>query len=312
MNHTEPDWGLYRTFLAVMAEGSLSGAARALGLTQPTVGRHIDALEQGLSLSLFTRSQNGFSPTEAAFALQSYAQTLASTSAALLRAASSIGRGEGQEIQGRVRITAAEVVGVEVLPPILARLHEQHPGIVVELGISNRIENLIRRDADIAIRMQRPEQDVLIARRVGVIELGLHAHRDYLKRRGKPRSWDDLAGHSLIGVERENAFTRSISARLAGVARAHIALRSDNDLLHLGAIRAGLGLGICQVGAARRYPGVERVLPGLLSIELETWIAMHENLRSNPACSATFTTLAEGLEDYIRGAAAPEEPRKKA
>jgi DNA-binding transcriptional LysR family regulator len=301
MTLTEPNWDLYRSFLAVLREGSLSGAARALGLTQPTVGRHIDALEQALGLSLFTRSQSGFIATDAACALQGHAEELASASSALLRAASGMGRGEDAQIQGTVRVTASEVISVEVLPAILVGLRASHPGITIELAVSNRIENLLRRDADIAVRMQRPEQDVLVARRIGNIELGFHARRDYLERHGTPRTWEDMARHALIGIDRETAFTRKLQPLLGGLAANTYALRSDSDLVHLASIRAGLGIGICQARLAQRDPGLVRVIPDLLTIPLDTWLAMHENLRSNPACTAVYAALGDALADYANG-----------
>lgn len=301
MTIAEPNWDLYRSFLSVLKEGSLSGAARALGLTQPTVGRHIDALEQALGLSLFTRSQAGFIATDAAHALLPYAETLASASSALLRAASGMGPGADAQISGTVRVTASEVVSVEVLPPLLAKLRDTHPGITIQLAVSNRIENLLRRDADIAVRMQRPEQDVLVARRVGNIELGFHAHRRYLERHGTPQNWEEMAQHALLGIDSENAFTRKLQPLLGDLAASHFALRSDSDLVHLASIRAGLGIGICQVRLAARDPDMVRLVPDLFNIPLETWLAMHENLRSNPACAAVYTALAAGLEDYING-----------
>jgi len=301
MTIAEPNWDLYRSYLAVLREGSLSGAARALGLTQPTVGRHIDALEQALGLSLFTRSQSGFIATDAGYALQGHAEALASASSALLRAASGLGRGADAQIQGTVRVTASEVISVEVLPAILVRLRESHPGITIELTVSNRIENLLRRDADIAVRMQRPEQDVLVARRIGNIELGFHARRDYLEHHGVPHSWEDLGKHALIGIDRETAFTRKLQPLLGGLADNTYALRSDSDLVHLASIRAGLGIGICQARLAQRDPALVRVLPTLLAIPLETWLAMHENLRGNPACAAVYAALGDALAEYANG-----------
>lgn len=299
MTSAEPNWDLYRSFLAVLREGSLSGAARALGLTQPTVGRHIDSLELALGLSLFTRSQSGFIATDAANALQGHAETLASASSALLRAASGMGRDEDERIEGTVRITASEVVSVEVLPAILAQLRISHPGIAIELDVSNRIENLLRRDADIAVRMHRPEQDVLIARRIGNIDLGLHARKDYLARHGTPGTWDEMARHTLIGIDRETAFTRKLQPLMGGLTASAYALRSDSDLVHLASIRSGLGIGICQVQLARRDPQLVRVAPDLLTIHLDTWLAMHENLRSNPACAAVYAALGDALTEYI-------------
>ena len=207
MTSANPDWSLYRSFLSVLRTGSLSAAAREEGLTQPTVGRHVDALEKVLGVPLFTRSQHGLTPTEAALELQPYAESLEATAAALVRAA--VGRAG---TRGTVRITASEVVGAEVLPAILTQVHELHPEITIELVLSNRTEDLLQREADIAVRMVRPTQQALLARHVGDVDLGLHARRDYLERRGVPSSLEELREHTLIGFDRENAFIRSVRA----------------------------------------------------------------------------------------------------
>src|SRR5471032_2705843 len=154
MDAMEPNWEWYRSFLSVVETGSLSAAARALGLAQPTMGRHIEALEHALGLALFTRSHDGYAPTDAALQLRPYAETLAATAAALRRVASS----QGDGVRGTVRLTASEVVGVEVLPPILSALRRQHPALVIELVLSNQVDDLLRREADIAVRMVRPAQ----------------------------------------------------------------------------------------------------------------------------------------------------------
>ncbi|SHG37343.1 LysR family transcriptional regulator [Massilia sp. CF038] len=295
MTTQEPGWDLYRSFLAVLDAGSLSAAARELGLAQPTLGRHIDALESSIGYALFVRSQLGYLPTEQALLLKPYAQSLAATAAALLRAAS----GDSDRPRGTVRVTASEAVGCEVLPPILAQLHEHYPELQIELALSNRPQDLLRREADIAVRMVRPAQDALVARRVGPIELGLFAHRSYLARRGTPATLAELQQHSLIGFDHENAFIRSVKHHLGDLTRSMFALRSDSDLAQLAAIRAGFGIGICQAGIARRTPELVRVLPEALSIELDTWLAMHEDLRNSKRCSVVFSALADGLASYI-------------
>ena len=291
----EPGWELYRSFLAVVEEGSLSAAARTLGITQPTVGRHVDALERALGCVLFTRSQQGFAPTEAARALQPYAQALRSTAAALLRAAASQGDGAA----GTVRISASEVVGVEVLPPILERLRRRHPALVIELSLSNVLSDLLHSDADIAVRMVRPTQDALIARRIGVIELGLHARRSYLAQHGTPTDWPGLARHAAIGFDRETPYLGGLRSRFPAMRRAGFALRSDSDLAQLAMLRAGLGIGVCHVPLARSDRRLARVLPELFSIELDTWIAMHEDLRDSTRCKAVFDELVSGLTAYV-------------
>src|SRR5215469_17429360 len=197
-------WELYRSFVAVLTEGSLSGAARALGIAQPTVGRHVAALERSLATALFTRSQTGLRPMESALSLRTYAEAMRNSVAALERAAAS----EGSGVRGVVRITASEVIGVEVLPPIVAQLREEHPDLQVELELSNRMQDLLQREADIAVRMTRPTQTLLIARRIGQVGLGLHATRQYVKRHGAPETTADLRRHALIGFDQPTAFIR--------------------------------------------------------------------------------------------------------
>jgi DNA-binding transcriptional LysR family regulator len=291
----QPNWEWYRSFLAVAETGSLSAAGRALGLAQPTVGRHIDGLEQALGLKLFTRSYDGYAPTEAASELRPYAASVAATTAALRRVASSIGDG----VRGTVRITASAVVGVEVLPPILAALRAAHPALVIELVLSNAVDDLLQREADIAVRMVRPTQEALVAKRIGAIEIGLFAHQRYLAAHGTPQAMADLAGHALIGYDQESAMVRAWLARFPVFARAALALRCDSDLAQLGAIRAGVGIGWCQAGLAARDPALVRVLPTDCSLPLETWVAMHEDLRASPRCAVTFAALVAGLDDYI-------------
>lgn len=295
---TDPGWELYRSFLAVLNEGSLSAAARSLGLTQPTIGRHVDALEQAVGFALFIRSQHGFMPTEAALGLQPYAQSLAATTAALLRAASAHG-GKDAAVRGTVRITASEVVGAEILPPILVGLQRTHPELVVELALSNRVEDLLRREADIAVRMLRPTQEVLVTRRVGEIELGFHAHQDYLAQRGMPKNMAQLSEHTLIGFDTETAFVRNAAKDVPIMRRGRFALRTDSDLAQLAMIRAGYGIGICQSPLARRNTELVRLLPRQFSMKLETWVTMHEDLRNSARVSVTFDALVAGLQHYI-------------
>lgn len=295
MSH-EPSWDLYRTFGAVMREGSLSGAARALGLTQPTAARHVEALEQALGAQLFLRTQRGLSPTEAARGLQPYAETLAATSAALLRAAAP----RAGAVTGTVRISASEIVGVEHLPPILAGLRRAHPGLQLELVLSNAVDDLLGRRVDLAVRMVEPLQQALTVRRVGAVEVGLYATRDYLARRGEPRAMADLADHDLIGFDEPTPAIRALSERFPTLRREAFALRADSHLAQLAALRAGFGIGFCQVPVALRDPGLVRVLGAAVRIDLGIWIAMHEDLRGTPSCRATFDALVAGLSRLAR------------
>lgn len=298
MANQDPGWELYRSFLAVMREGSLSGAARVLGMTQPSLGRHVRELEEALGIALFARSPQGLTPTDVAHALLPHAQAMASASAALQRAAST----RQDTMTGVVRITASEVIGVEVLPPMLAAFRQQQPGAVIELSLSNQMENLLRRDADIAIRMARPTQDALVARQVGKIALGLYAHKRYVKSHGQPGSLAELATHALIGFDHETAYIRSM--RPAGLlyAREHFALRTDHDLAALAALRAGFGIGFCQVGIAQRDPALIRVLGDSVELSMDTWVVMHEDLRRHALMRALYDHLAAALIDYAKPA----------
>lgn len=292
---SEIGWELYRSFLGVLQEGSLSGAARALGSTQPTVGRHISVLEQSLGLALFTRSQTGLLPTDVAIALRPFAEAMQSTANALRRAADS----QGEGVRGTVRISASEVVGVEVLPPILARLRQAHPQLAVELVVTNRVQDLLHREADIAVRMTPPRQELLTARRVGVVLLGLFAHQRYLARHGTPKTVANLTAHALIGFDRETPFLRAASKGLPGLKRDSFSIRTDSDVAQLALIRAGCGIGVCHVALARLNTDLVRVLPKM-QLPLETWVTMHEALRSSPRCKVTFDALVQGLVDYTK------------
>jgi len=294
MNASGPDWSLYRSFLAILQAGSLSAAARALGLTQPTLARHVAALEEAVGLTLFTRSQQGLAPTEAALELKPYAEQLAATTAAMLRAAS----GQGQGISGSVRVSASEIIGSQVLPAIIAGMRAMHPALEIELVLSNAVENLLRRDADIAVRMVEPVHEALVVKRIGRVTVGLHAHRDYLARAGTPRTLEALQKHSVIGFDRETPAIRAIRARLPGLEAVHFALRTDSDIAHLMAIKAGFGIGLCQTALARQDPNLVRVLPSV-GLQLGVWLAMHENLRSTPRCRAVFDGLAAGLAKHV-------------
>ncbi|ANM05306.1 LysR family transcriptional regulator protein [Rhizobium phaseoli] len=293
---SEPSWDFYRSFLTVLQHGSLSAAARELELTQPTIGRHVDALERAIGAELFTRSPSGLLPTDAALALKPYAETLAATAAALLRTASS----QRERVAGTIRISASEVIAVEVLPAILGPLQDAHPELQIELSASDAIEDLVNREADIAVRMAEPQQDALVVRRIGDIPLGFHAHRRYLERYGIPQSVADLANHRLIGFDRQTAYVRLVMKRYPVPDGIKFAYRTDSNLAQLAAIRAGVGIGLCQIGLARENPDLVHLLADAFNIPLGTWVAMHESLKSSPRCRVTFDTLVNGLQDYYR------------
>lgn len=300
MSSESPEWELYRSFLAVARQGSLSGAARLLSSTQPTVGRHVEALERALGVPLFVRSPQGLAPTAAALDLVPHAEAMAAAADALLRAAS----GEATAARGTVRVTASEIVGVEVLPPLLALFRQTHPAIVLELALSNRTEDLLRRDADIAVRMLRPTQDALVARRIGTVPIGLYAHRRYVEANGIPRAVEELARHPMIGFDRDAISMRSVGGPALTLTREAFAFRCDSDVAQLAALRAGLGIGGCQLALAADEPDLVPVLADSLRFELEMWLCMHEDLRASRRVRLLFDHLAETLGAYVARARA--------
>jgi DNA-binding transcriptional LysR family regulator len=291
----EPNWDLYRSLLAVLEHGSLSAAARELGLTQPTMGRHIETLEDRLGQQLFTRSQQGLTPSEAALALKPFAEVLAATSSALVRAAADA---KGR-VSGTVRISASEMIAVEVLPPIIARLQEENPELEVELSATDAVEDVLNREADVAVRMTEPTQKALVARHVGAIPLGMFAHKRYLDRYGRPTSWDDLPNHRFIGYDRHGAYARSLIKLVPRAEDAHFTTRADSNVVQFGLVKAGCAIGICQINLAREIGDLVRLFDDTFELPLQTWVVMHEDLKGSPRCRATFDALVHGLASYI-------------
>lgn len=288
------DWERQRAFLAVIDEGSLSAAARRLGIAQPTVRRRIEELEAQLGAPLFTRSPSGLLPMERARTLAEHARAMAMAADAFVRSASA----DAHEVAGTVRISASDVIAIEVLPAILAELMRAHPALVIELSPSNRNEDLLRREADVAVRMVAPRQEALVARRIGVVALGLHAHPAYLAHAGAPATLAELSRHRLIGVESDSPLLRMLQDMGFAVGIEDFGFRSDNDLAQLAAIRAGLGIGFCQTGLGKR-DGLVRLLPEAPIFDLETWVVCHEDLRNVARVRAVFDALVAGLRAYI-------------
>lgn len=289
------DWSHYRSFLAVLQRGSLSAAARELGLTQPTIGRHIGSLEGVAGTPLFVRSQQGLVPTATAREMAPYAEAMASSAAALMRAAMS----HATEPEGTVRISASEVVGIEVLPPVIADLQRRHQKLAVELSVSDTVEDLSKQEADIAVRMVAPKQEALVSRRIGAVRMGFFARSDYLERHGRPKTSADLAGHQIIGFDKQLVYIRAVLKDRPELAALRFGVRSDSNLAQFAMIRAGAGIGICQIPMGRRHQELEQVLEHSLDFSLELYVVMHESLRTSPRCRVTFDALVAGLGAYV-------------
>lgn len=290
-------WDLIRSFQAVADTGSLSAAARKLGLTQPTVGRHIDLIEDQLNMSLFLRGRDGMRLTDKGADLLASAAEMASTATAFERRAA----GLEDDIAGPVRISANEIFGVMILPGILTGLLDAHPGLAVELVVDNSPANLTRRDADIALRLFRPTQNDLIARKIADLPLGLYAHRDHIATHGAPESLQDLRHHRFIGFDRDTSLIDAARTMGLSLTPADFAFRCDNILAHIAAIRAGLGIGVTHRGLAARWPELLQVLPEAPLPSLPLWLACHADIRHNKRIRLTMEALAERLATPYAG-----------
>ena len=285
-------WDLIRTFQVVAQTGSLSAAARALQLTQPTVGRHIDLLEASLKLSLFVRSRDGMALTAKGGDLVAEATEMEIAANGFERHAA----GLDKEMAGVVRISANEIIGVMILPRILPEFMQANPGIEVELIISNSAANLLQRDADVAIRMFRPTQNDLLARKVADLPLGFFGLRDYLSANGVPQTLGDLRSHRFIGLDRETSMIDA--GRMLGESFTPIdfEFRCDNILTHIEAIRAGVGIGVTHQGLASHWPEVDQVLPSIQLPSLDLWIACHSEVRHNRRIRTVMDFLSKVLQ----------------
>jgi len=282
----------------MLREGSLSAAGRLLGLAHPTLRRHLDMLEESLEAVLFIRSPTGLMPTEIALALREPAEAMEAAFEQMLRMAS----GVGKAMTGTVRLTTSEVMGAEVLPPILNSLRLRHPELQFELELSDDVADILRRDADVAVRMVRPVQGDLLARRVGAVRVGLYAHRSWVDRHGDPDSLAALVrSRQLIGYDRRRDLIDAMAAQGHRLGRGDFGLRSDSNLAQLAAMRAGLGVAVCQVPLAARDPALVPLLP-TIGATMEIWLACHPAMSGIARVRTSLDVLGSEIAAYCREA----------
>jgi DNA-binding transcriptional LysR family regulator len=298
MARTSLDWTLVRSFLAVLDAGSVMGAARQLGAQQPTLSRHVAELEAQLGAPLFERTGRGVTPTAAALAIADSARQMQAGAETLSRALSR----EREATTGTVRITTSEVAACYLLPPVLAQLQQAEPGVQIELVASNEVSNLLRREADIAVRMVRPVQGTLVARKLGVIPIVAAAHTRYLQRHGTPREPVDLARHRLIGYDRDDTIERGFARMGLPLARETFALRTDNQLAYGRLVAAGAGIGFVAAYNLRHWPGVVPLLPMLQIPPLPCWLAVHREIRGSARVRRVYDFLAQAVPAELAAA----------
>ena len=282
------DWTLYRSFLTVAETGSLSAAARALGLSQPTLGRHVAELEAALQVPLFTRALRGYDLTAAGVAMLPAARAMRDAAAALALVAA----GREGSLRGTVRLTASRVVSHYLLPAILADLRRMEPGIEIELVPSDSTENLLFREADIALRMYRPTQLDVVTRHIADLPTAIYAAKTLLDRLGRPQTAEDLLQMDFVGFDRSDLILRMMAALGVPRKREDFALRCDDQVVYWALVRAGCGVGATQCLIGDADPLVERCAAFIPLPTLPVWLTAPEALRQNPRVRRVMDHLA--------------------
>ena len=291
------DWNRIRAFLATAEAGSLSAAARVLGLTQPTLGRQIAALERELGAVLFERAGRGLVLTPTARDLLDHVRPMGDAAARLALAAT----GRSQAIEGIVRLTATEVYAAHVLPPIIARLRAAHPGITVDILATNRTADLLRREADIAIRNAATTEPELVARKLGQDRGRPYATPGYLARLGQPRGWAELAQAEFVGFGETGDFIEGMRGLGLHLSPGQIPVRADSHLVHWQLVKQGLGIGFVTEALGDAEPAVRRVLPDAPPIDFPVWLVTHRELQTSRRLRVVFDLLAAALSTALGG-----------
>jgi DNA-binding transcriptional LysR family regulator len=289
------DWSLWQVFVTVAETGSLSAAARRLGQSQPTIGRQIKRLEEETGLTLFARQPRGLDLTEHGQALLPAARRMAEASGEIRLAMA----GENRDLRGTLRITASEIVAFYHLPPILAQLRQAAPEMQIVLLPTDTSENLLFREADIAIRMYRSDQLDIVTRQIGSLPIGTYAAQAYIDRRGRPEQPTDLIQHDLIGFDRSDLILRGMRQMGLDITRDNFALRCDNQITYWELLRAGNGIGFGQKAVARQYPEVQELFPDLPIPPLPVWLAAPEATRRTPRVALAWRILEQGLSRIV-------------
>ena len=287
------DWNHLRAFLETAEAGSLSAAARRLGVSQPTLSRRVAALERRLGVTLFERVGRSMAITDTGLALLDHARAMGAAAVDLDLAAT----GRAQDVDGTVSVSATEVVGAFLLPPVIARLRREAPGIVVEIVLTDAISDLRRREADIAVRHLSPDQPDLIGRRIRDARAGFYASTEWVRRHGHPRTAADAAGLAFVGSDRSPAYLATLRGLGLPVEPGQFSCRAGSTLMHWLLVRQGLGIGPMMDEIARITPDVVRVLDAVPTIEFPIWLVTHRELRTARRIRVVFDALAEALAE---------------
>ncbi|MCP5088019.1 MAG: LysR family transcriptional regulator [Rhodobacteraceae bacterium] len=291
----EFDWTLIQSFLAVAEKGSFTAAARTSNSSQPTIGRHIQQLQEQLGSVLFQRGEKGYVLTQTGLDLFEHAKAMRASAARI----SLVAEGQAEDVAGTVRITASEIIATFVMPVVLAKLIAAEPLLQIELVATNSTENLLLREADIAVRMVRPDQQSLFSRKLGDISLGMFAATSYLRQRGIPETFEALKQHTLLGYDRSDLLINGMLELGFTVDRNSFAFRADNQVVYMEALKAGMGIGASQVSLAEQA-GLVRLFPDMPIEPLPVWLTAHNELRTSARVRRVFDFLANELIPQLR------------
>ncbi len=285
------DWNRARAFLVTAEEGSLSAAARALGMTQPTLGRQVTALEAELGVVLFNRVSTGLVLTPGGLELLDQARIMGDAANRMSLSAS----GQSKEIEGSICISASEVDAIFRLPAIIAKLRKMAPGIEVEIVASNTPSDLGRREADIAIRNFRPTQPELIAKKIKDIPAQLYATPEYLKNIGMPTTIADLNQANFISFDSTDRLLKALNERGLNLSKKNFRLISENYIVHWELVKKGLGIGIMPADIGDAEPLVQPVLEGFKLLTFPMWLTAHSELKTSRRVRMVFDLLTTEL-----------------
>jgi DNA-binding transcriptional LysR family regulator len=286
------DWNQLRAFLETAETGSLSAAARKLKLTQPTLGRQVAAIEQRMGVTLFERVGKTMALTPTGLDLLEHARAMGAAAEALGLAAT----GRAEAIEGVVSVTATDLVAAELLPPLVQQLREQEPGIAIEVIASNALSDLLRREADIAVRHVKPEQPELIARLIREATAGFYASEAWVAAHGHPRSASDAAHLPFVGSDRSGQFLAYLQQHGLPLTEASFSCYADHSVAHWALVRQGMGIGAMMDEVARATPGMVRVLDAVAPVRFPIWLVCHRELRTSRRIRVVFEALARGLK----------------
>ncbi len=285
------DWNRARAFLVTAEEGSLSAASRSLGMAQPTLGRQVDALEAELGVILFERVGRGFTLTPSGLELLDHVRAMGDAANRVSLTAA----GQSQSIEGTVCIAASEIYAAVVLPPIIAKLRQAEPGIHIEIVASTKASDLLRREADIAIRNFPPTEPDLIAKKIKDVPARLYATPSYLEAIGNPKLPYDLRHADFISIDRSGMFLKGLNARGLNLTERNFPILSENWLVMWELVKHGLGIGVLDGEIGDAEPLVRRALPEFEPIMFPIWLVAHRELSTSRRVRVVFDLLAEEL-----------------